>query len=144
MKVYADTSFLLSLYLEDDHSPKATALMQSLKGPLPLTPLHRLELRNAIRLAVFRGQVSRLQRDGALQNVEEDLEDGILLQTSMDWTHVLREAERLGAGHTESLGNRSLDILHVASALVLEATHLLTFDDRQRKLAEELGLKVRP
>lgn len=143
MKAYADTSFLLSLYLEDKHSQRAAASMQSLKGMLPLTPLHRLELRNAVRLAVFRGQVNHLQRDGALQNIEEDLEDGILIPTPIDWTHVFREAERLGAGHTESLGNRSLDILHVASALVLEVTHLLTFDDRQRQLAERMGLKVK-
>jgi predicted nucleic acid-binding protein len=52
------------------------------------------------------------------------------------------EAERLSAGFTARIGTRSLDILHVANALVLGATSFLTFDKRQAELAKSAGLKV--
>ena len=44
--------------------------------------------------------------------------------------------------HSEKLGTRSLDILHVASALVLGSTSFVTFDRRQAALARASGLKV--
>jgi predicted nucleic acid-binding protein len=42
------------------------------------------------------------------------------------------------------LGTRSLDLLHVAAALALEAKVFLSFDDRQRKAAASEGLQVKP
>jgi predicted nucleic acid-binding protein len=41
-------------------------------------------------------------------------------------------------------GHRSLDVLHVATALHLGARELLTFDTNQRKLATAEKLKVKP
>lgn len=49
---------------------------------------------------------------------------------------------RLSALHTEELGVRSVDILHVAAALVLGLEVFLTFDTRQRALARLAGLKA--
>lgn len=46
------------------------------------------------------------------------------------------EARRLSARYSARLGTRSLDIIEVASALVLEADSFHTFDERQRKLAK--------
>jgi len=39
-------------------------------------------------------------------------------------------------------GMRTLDSLHVASALELKADRFWTFDERQGKLAKAMGLKV--
>jgi predicted nucleic acid-binding protein len=41
-------------------------------------------------------------------------------------------------------GHRSLDVLHVATALHLGAREFLTFDTNQRKLAAAEKLKVKP
>jgi predicted nucleic acid-binding protein len=41
-------------------------------------------------------------------------------------------------------GHRSLDVLHVATALHLGAREFLTFDANQRKLATAEKLKVKP
>ncbi len=49
---------------------------------------------------------------------------------------------RLSASHSATLGTRTLDILHVAAALVLGLADLLTFDTRQAALAKAAGLKV--
>jgi predicted nucleic acid-binding protein len=43
---------------------------------------------------------------------------------------------------TSKGGHRTLDILHVATAVHLRATEFLTFDGRQKKIARHAGLKV--
>ena len=55
MVAYADTSFLYSLYGHDANSAQARTMGNSLKAPFAITPLQRHELRNAFRLALFRG-----------------------------------------------------------------------------------------
>lgn len=50
------------------------------------------------------------------------------------------ETERLSALHSEKLGTRSLDILHVAIALSLGCETFLSFDKRQIALAKKAGL----
>ena len=109
---------------------------------LPFTWLHRLELRNALRLRVFRREITAAQRDASLNMVLADLAAGILGEASPTLADVVLEAERLSALHSEKLGTRSLDILHVAAALVLGCASFLTFDQRQAALARAAGLKV--
>jgi predicted nucleic acid-binding protein len=71
-----------------------------------------------------------------------DLATGVFAHATAAWPEVLLEAERLSAGHSETIGTRSLDILHVASALVLGAEQFATFDTRQGTLARAAGLRV--
>ncbi|HEY6764051.1 MAG TPA: hypothetical protein VI386_04715 [Candidatus Sulfotelmatobacter sp.] len=52
-------------------------------------------------------------------------------------------AERLARKQTARVGARPLDILQVASALLLRPEQFWTFDDRQAKIARDQGLKVR-
>jgi hypothetical protein len=51
---------------------------------------------------------------------------------------------RLSVRHTPSIPARSLGILQTASAILLGADSLHTFDLRQRQLATACGLKVHP
>ena len=51
-------------------------------------------------------------------------------------------AKRLAEKQTLRLGTRTLDVLHVASALVLKADTFYTFDVNQRKMAKAEGLVV--
>lgn len=142
MKTYADSGVVCSLYAPDAHTARAAARMVRVREPLPLIWLHHLELRNALRLRVFRGEIKRRQCDAALNALLADIADGVYASASPVWSDVMIEAERLSASHAEKLGTRSLDILHVAAALVLGATEFWTFDKRQAALAEAAGLKV--
>lgn len=64
---------------------------------LPFTPWHRLEVRNAIRLAVFHGIINPAQAKAQLKQLDADLKDeALLLHTAIDWTDVLRAAETWG------------------------------------------------
>lgn len=142
MTAYADTGLLCSLYAPDAHSRRAVVRMSRQALPLPFTWLHQLELRNALRLRVFRGEVTGQQRDASLNAMLADLASGVLAAAAPPLPAVMTEAERLSALHTERLGTRSLDILHVASAVVLGIAEFLTFDARQANLASAAGLKV--
>jgi predicted nucleic acid-binding protein len=144
MPFYADTSFLARIYTPHADSTKAVTWMQRATEALPFTPLHRHELRNAVRLRVFRGEITTEQRKEAFRAVDDDLADRILAHTSIGWTDTFREAEKLAATHTETLGVRSFDLLHVGLAITLGATEFLTFDTRQAALAKAAGLKVKP
>ena len=142
MSSYADTGFLCSLYAPDAHTRRAVAHMRRQTLALPFTWLHQLELRNALRLRVFRREIAVPQREASLNMVLADLAAGVLAVASPALADVVTEAERLSALHSEKLGTRSLDILHVASALVLGSASFLTFDRRQAALARASGLKV--
>ena len=113
MTAYADTGFLCSLYAPDAHSARAVVRMRRQALPLAFTWLHQLEFRNAIRLRVFRGEITPAQRDASLNTLLADLAGGVLVAASPLLTEVMIEAERLSALHSETLGTRSLDILHV-------------------------------
>ncbi len=142
MKAYADTGFLCSLYAPDAHSARAAARMASQTLPLAFTWLHQLEFRNALRLRDFRKEIDGSQRLASLNAFLADMAGGVYVSASPALPAVMTEAERLSASHAESLGVRSLDILHVALALVLGLPEFLTFDHRQAALASAAGLKV--
>ncbi len=144
MKTYADTSLLFSLYVTDANSPKADAWRQTNPDPLDFTSLHRLELRNALGLAVFQQRLTPAESLAAWQEVEQDLASGLLAAQPVPWEELVREAENLSEHHTPTAGCRSLDVLHVAAAWVLGATDFCTLDTRQGKLAQLAGLHVQP
>ena len=139
---YADTGFLCALYAPDAHTQKAIVRVRTQSLPLSFTWLHQIELRNALRLRVFRGEIAPEQKDASLNLVLADLAQGTLASMEPPHSRLLLEAERLSASHSEKLGTRSLDILHVAAALVLAETMFLTFDGRQAALAKAAGLQV--
>ncbi|GAA5128816.1 type II toxin-antitoxin system VapC family toxin [Luteolibacter yonseiensis] len=144
MKTYADTGFLCSLYSADALTDKAERIMQRQTTPLAYTWLHQLELRNALRLRVFRKEISALQRNASLNLLLTDLAGGILEHASPNLSETMIEAERLSTAYSEKLGTRSMDIMHVAAAVVLGTSEFLSFDKRQVSLAKAAGLKVKP
>jgi hypothetical protein len=92
---YADTSFLFSLYAQGAHTSRAGAMAGALKDPLAFTPLHRHELRNALRLAVFRGDMTAMQCRAVLANLETDVRSGVLVEVPVAWAEVFAHKERL-------------------------------------------------
>lgn len=144
MPAYADSSFLFSLVFRDANSPTAGAYLRTHRQALPFTPWQRCELRNAIRLAVFRKHTDAATAQAALDQIAADLAVGDLIETPLAWPEVLDVADRLSARHTAALGTRTLDLLHVGAALSLGLKEFLTFDSRQRACAEAAGLRVGP
>jgi predicted nucleic acid-binding protein len=144
MVAFADTGFIASLYLKESTSAQARAAVQAMSLSLPLTPLAMLELRNAFNRAVHRQRLTAAQRDALWQDVEADIASGFLAPVPVPPGPLHDTARRLSDRYTPVLGTRSLDLLHVAAALALEAKVFFSFDDRQRKAAASEGLQVKP
>ena len=144
MKSYADTGFLVSLYINERTTTAANVAVQLVRQPLPLIPLALLELRNAFHLAVFRKQISENTRQAAWRRVELDIRNGIYIEVPISQLDLHQKAAQLAEKHSGTLGTRTLDLLHLAAALILEARELLSFDERQRRAAKREGLKLRP
>ena len=140
MKIYADTSFLFSLYAVDVNSARADAWRLANPAPLPFTGFHRLEFRNALSLAVFQQRLTSTEVQAVWQEVENDVAAGLLVGRGGLWHRVLVEAEISAINHTPIVGCRTLDVLHVATAKLLGATEFCSFDTRQSTLAGRIGL----
>ena len=54
----------------------------------------------------------------------------------------LTRAAKLSREYSRRLGTRSLDVLHVASALELGFSMFISFDIRQQNLVKAVGLKL--
>lgn len=144
MKAYADTGFICSLYSPDAHTEPAIHLLKQEHLPLPWTWLHQLELRNAMRLRVFREEITTDQGQASLGLVEADLHNGFFEVVEISPGSVLETAEMLSQTYTQDLGVRTLDILHVAFARVLGVSQFLSFDRRQSTLASQAGFATSP
>jgi predicted nucleic acid-binding protein len=144
VKSYADTGFLVSLYLNERTTTAANAAVQTVRRPLPLIPLAFLELRNGLYLAVFRKQISDATRQAAWRRVELDIRAGIYFEAAISQLDLHQKAAQLAEKHTGSLGTRTLDLMHLAAAVLLGARQLLSFDERQRQAAKREGLRVLP
>ena len=141
--IYADTSFLFSLVLHDANTAAAKTYLRRHQESLILTPWQRYELRNAVRLSVWRDNCPLTLANGALEQIDADITGGSLSETAIDWTDVIERAEGLSALHTTTVGVRSLDLFHVASAISLKVKIFLTFDARQFSAAKAAGLNAR-
>ena len=119
--------------------------------PLFFLPLHALEVTNAIRQRAFhlrhsggssqRAAIAR-ERDAGLARIERWLKRGWLTEAAADCDEALLSARMLSERHTERLGCRGFDLLHVALALELECDAFLTSDRIQAALARAEGLDV--
>jgi predicted nucleic acid-binding protein len=138
---YVDSSFQVAAYIRDAHSPEAVRRLST--GPsICVTPFNRSELANAIYRQVFLGKLSSAVAQQAWDNFEKDCRQGVWDCREFphrSWETCVDLARRFAS----TLGIRTLDSLHVACALELRAERFWTFDDRQARLAEAVGLDTK-
>ena len=79
-----------------------------------------------------------------LRQFEINLTSGVLEILAVDWGDVHSLAERISARRTMRGGHRTLDVLHVATAIHAGAGSFLTLDENQADLARAEGLEARP
>ena len=154
MKPYADTNFFTRFYLRLAESDEIVSLLgeAQAKGsaPLPITWLLRLETLNAFQLYVFAGKVkgevrvTPEQAAAAHATFRADLaQPAILHSAALGLPELEAQFEELALRHTARHGFRTYDLLHVASALILECDTFWTFDPKASRLAALEGLSVR-
>ncbi|MGA7651723.1 MAG: type II toxin-antitoxin system VapC family toxin [Terracidiphilus sp.] len=135
-----DSSFLVSSYVSDSHSSESDR--RRMNSPaLWLTPLNRAEFARAVYQYVFRSQMNLAHANQLWSVFQEDCERGVWIRTGFPES-AWRLGVELARKHGPTLGVRTLDTLHVACALELKAERFWTFDERQGKLAEAVGLET--
>ena len=141
---YVDTAlFVKALVLETD-SEAAIRILDEIGEPFAYSHLHELEIPNAIRLKRFRGEITKAQETAAIRIFLSDVDAGRFERISYDLAAVFIRAENLSGKYSGEVGSRSLDLWHVAAALESGCTAFVSYDARQRKVAERCGLKVLP
>jgi predicted nucleic acid-binding protein len=140
--IYVDPSALLKLYLSEPESRAMASWRAKVGNPLLVTHHGRVELANGIALALYRAAINDEIHAAALAALDDDFEQGRYRQADILWRATLNRAGALSRQHTRSIGCRSLDLIHVASAIELGMKHFVTFDLRQQQLARSVGLKV--
>lgn len=85
---------------------------------------------------------SESEADQMIADWESDVAPGADVLVPSDADAVLHLAGTYSLQRTAHKGHRTLDVLHVATAVHLGAKLFLTFDARQRALAKYAGLRV--
>jgi predicted nucleic acid-binding protein len=139
---YFDTGVLLKLYTPEPLSKTVQDYVVNRGKALWVTDLHMTELLSALRLKQFRGEATEDQIAGTLGAIEEDIRNRTLRHAPVSWTEAWLQGQTLVRTHTASLGTRTLDALHVATALTLHCSNLVTTDRRMAALSAACGLQV--
>ena len=77
-----------------------------------------------------------------IEKISEHMMQGVVKLVDCDFLSVLITGERISKLRTYAGGHRSFDILHIATALVLDAREFLSFDANQICLAAAEGLST--
>jgi predicted nucleic acid-binding protein len=141
VKVYFDSSALIAVYVNEVHSTRARAELRK-HVSVPWTPLHDVEVRNALRLLHGRSQIDAEELRSLLGHVDEDLDEGRLARPAMELEPVFRRAGHLSETHAPTTLARTLDILHIAALIELGCTELISGDERQLAVAKAEGIRA--
>jgi predicted nucleic acid-binding protein len=152
VRVYADSSVILRLVTGESGAQQAAAEYRRLGRPsLFYLPVHALEVENGIRQRAFHerrvlplGQRARIshERDAALARLVSWVKRNALKEMVLDMDLAMDQARQLSATHSEQIGARAVDLLHVSCALLLESELFLTSDQRQAAVAKAEGLQL--
>lgn len=141
MKTYFDSSALVKIYVNEDHSDRARREVVAARQ-VPVTWLHVLEIGNALRILTGRSLLTEKESLALLDQFEDDRQAQRLADASPDWPKVFHEAVQLSRRHAMKTLCRSLDVLHVAAAIEIGCTKFVSGDQRQLAVARAAGLKA--
>lgn len=127
MSVYFDSSALAKRYVLEQESDQARSLLETCNEPT-ISAIAIIEVRRIVGRFT-----SPMERVTAQALFNRDLE----LMSTIDVTpFIVETAAEIAA--TSQL--RTLDSIHLASAMAAECTQIVTFDKRQAQVARSLGI----
>lgn len=141
--LYLDTSAFLKLYLIEEDSALIQSVVSGQDDPLPVWEFLEAEFTNALWLKVFWKDISVQQAEDQLRHFELRKRSGQYFHPEINSSDLMKAFREL-TEHTRVIGCRTLDIMHVACARLLQVEHFVSCDDRQRTLASRADLAVLP
>ena len=107
MKGFADTSFLLSLALQDEHLAEARRWWKRVNLTLHTSSLVPFEAENALRNMLQRGLLDEQTYAAAVLCLDRMIRDGSILPIHFQTRLIIAEARRLFMGSNLRLGGGS-------------------------------------
>jgi len=135
-RFYLDTSALLPYYREEPASEAVERLLGSLRPPVMVSDLTRVEFFSAVARWVRMGELEEWHADTLGNAFEKDIAAGLLSVREVKPSH-FRQAERWLSRRRTAL--RTLDALHLACCWGYGA-RLITCDTRMHRAAELAGI----
>jgi len=143
--IYWDTSAAVKLYVEELDSPVWHRILVESPGPHVTSALLEAELAFALRGKEQRGDLRRGGATALLQQFRRDVARGRFTLFPLGADVILRAtrlADEVSLPPGEP-GLRTLDGLHLATAVLLRCEALVTADRRMQAGAARLGLPLR-
>jgi len=140
--IYADTSFLMSYFINDSHTEAARHAVSGISIPISVSRLGCLEFQNSVWRKVGTDGFRKEHAERAVREFEGQIEGGWFELAIPGQDLVWKRAMGIATVYSSELKVRSLDILHVAEALENASTGFWGFDDRQNSLAAKTGLMM--
>lgn len=128
MRTYVDSSALVPVYVTERFSRTARSVVRT-AGQVPFTAIHHLEVPNAFELLVGPELITRDECRAIQGQLQEDLDNQRLMPVSLDLDRVFADARELSRLYTAKFLARSLDLLHVAAAHVVQCTTFVSADN---------------
>jgi predicted nucleic acid-binding protein len=142
--VYPDSSFVLSLNVEDDVNHVAASKLASryAADDWLWCDLHAVELFCTVRSSIHRDRAALPQPTAraVIFRLEREVRRGYFQRRELPLADSVARALALSEAHGWERAHTPFDIWHVAAAWCFAADRFATFDERQAELAEEAGL----
>jgi uncharacterized protein len=137
--MYIDTSALVKLYIDEADSDACVEVVAD--SVLVSSRLLYCEFRSALLGKEFRKIISTESMNDAWQRFERDVSDRVIRFVSLN-DLVIQDAQDLLNELHPKVSMRSLDAIHLATFLSMDAGPLFTKDHRMLKAAAFLGLAL--
>lgn len=141
-QVYSDTSFLMSHFINDEHTDQARFHIHELAAPIRISRLAVLEYENSVWRKVGFDGFRKEHAEKAIREFGEQRRGGWFLMDPVSEEAVWQRAMGLSTIYSTELKVRTLDLIHVALAMELAVDSFWGFDQRQNALARKVGFGV--
>jgi predicted nucleic acid-binding protein len=138
---YLDTSFLIKLYVFEDHSLEAARLLASSGARRVINRLTDIEVASTLRRKSLDGSLTASEAQTAFAKFSGHGSIGLYDRRPID-EPIFALAENLIDQYGDFIRLRSLDLLHVATALHYGIDGFATYDEQLKLFAERVGLKL--
>lgn len=142
--IFADASFLVAFFAGTEHGKEARQWWMRNHSIITVSRLVLFEAENSIRSLPLSGKIKRADAQWAIEHMKRRVLEGLIEVRELSNKRVYSAARRLSLHYCENKSFGAMDIVHVATAQELAARQFLTFDGRQRELAEAEGMQVMP
>ena len=142
---YWDTSCVLALYVPDEISSQAAELASLEKGQIHSSSILEFEMTFAVHAKEARGEIPRGSSGRVLSRFQTDLQRGrfLLVPLGIDIKACTKDIAARTLQAESPVFLRTLDGIHIATALELGTAELITADKKMADAATLLGIKTK-